>query len=111
MIHFHLHRFSGCDKELLLRKDDLVKFVKKDDDWSLVEHAVTGVRGHVPNAFIAPNLTLEAEPWFFGKISRAKVGTDTDVPLLFDVCFNSSSVTFSDVCFLLSFLLLTAGAV
>jgi hypothetical protein len=66
---------AGCDKELLLRKDDLLKFIQKDDDWSLVENAVTSVRGHVPNAFIAPNLTLEAEPWFFGKISRAKAGS------------------------------------
>lgn len=47
--------------------------MRAEADWTFVENAVTGVQGYVPPAFIAPNLTLEAEPWFFGKISRAKV--------------------------------------
>jgi len=98
---FHVHHISkpkdyyialydytpGCDKELLLRKDDLVKVIRNEGEWTLVENGVTSQQGFVPPAFIAPNLTLEAEPWFFGKISRTKAEKLLANPMRKHGCF------------------------
>jgi hypothetical protein len=66
--------FIGSAQELLLRKDDLVSIVKDDEEWVLVKNLITLATGFVPKAFIAPNMSLSAEEWFFGPISRQKVG-------------------------------------
>ncbi len=64
---------EGCEKELLLRKLDLLSIVRTEGDWTFVENAITKSQGFVPTAFIAPNMSLNAEDWFFGHLSRQKV--------------------------------------
>ena len=56
-----------------MRKDDLITTVRTEGDWCFVENAITKAQGFVPPSFIAPNMSLSAEPWFFGHLSRQKV--------------------------------------
>ena len=56
----------------MLRKDDLLRVIAKRGEYSEVENAITGQRGLVPSSYFAPYDSLEAEPWFFGDISRTK---------------------------------------
>lgn len=56
-----------------MRKDDLVELVRSEGAWTLVRNCVTGREGMVPASFLAPAYSLEAEPWFFGPITRNKV--------------------------------------
>ena len=56
-----------------MRKDDLITLVRTDGEWCFVENAITKAQGFVPPSFIAPNMSLNAEPWFFGHLTRQKV--------------------------------------
>lgn len=56
-----------------MRKDDTLELLRPEGAWSLVRNCVTGREGMVPSSFLAKAYSLEAEPWFFGPITRAKV--------------------------------------
>ena len=59
-----------------MRKDDILEQLKPEGAWTLVRNVVTGREGMVPTSFLAKAYSLEAEPWFFGPITRAKVRCD-----------------------------------
>lgn len=40
-------------------------------DWWLAESRLTGQRGYIPSNYVARLRSIEAEPWFFGKLRRA----------------------------------------
>ena len=86
--HIALYDYTpGCDKELLLRKSDLLKVIKDEKEWVMVENAITGGQGFVPATFIALNMSLSAEPWFFGNISRQKAEKLLGNPMRKHGCF------------------------
>ena len=58
---------------MLMRKDDLIEVVKEEGEWTQVRNLITTATGFVPKSFIAPNMSLSAESWFFGPIARQKV--------------------------------------
>eukprot|EP00042_Codosiga_hollandica_P050868 m.616871 g.616871 ORF g.616871 m.616871 type:complete len:629 (-) comp58172_c0_seq7:292-2178(-) len=74
-------------QELLLRKDDLVCVVKDDEEWVLVKNLITLMCGMVPKTFLAPNMSLTAEAWFFGPISRQKAEKLLGNPLRKHGCY------------------------
>ncbi|KAH1002580.1 tyrosine-protein kinase Src64B [Dendroctonus ponderosae] len=39
-------------------------------DWLFVEHQITGLKGYIPGNFVAAELSVESEDWFFENISR-----------------------------------------
>lgn len=41
-------------------------------DWWLAESKATGQRGYIPSNYVARFQSLEAEPWFFGKLRRVE---------------------------------------
>lgn len=41
-------------------------------DWWLAESKLTGQRGYIPSNYVAPIQTIEAEPWYFGKLKRSE---------------------------------------
>ena len=86
--HIALYDYTpGCDKELLLRKGDLLKVIKDEKEWVMVENVITGGQGFVPATFIALNMSLSAEPWFFGNISRQKAEKLLGNPMRKHGCF------------------------
>jgi len=47
-------------------------------DWWLAESKLTGLKGYIPSNYVARLRSIEAEPWYFGKLRRV----DTDKLLL-----------------------------
>uniref|UniRef100_A0A6G1S9B1 Tyrosine-protein kinase n=1 Tax=Aceria tosichella TaxID=561515 RepID=A0A6G1S9B1_9ACAR len=39
-------------------------------DWWLAESKATGLKGYIPSNYVAPLRSIEAEPWYFGKLRR-----------------------------------------
>jgi fyn-related kinase len=56
-----------------MRKGDILEQLRPEGAWTFVRNCVTGREGMVPSSFLAKAYSLEAEPWFFGPITRAKV--------------------------------------
>lgn len=40
-------------------------------DWWFAESKATGMKGYIPSNYVAPLQSVEAEPWYFGKLRRA----------------------------------------
>jgi fyn-related kinase len=47
-------------------------------DWWLAESKATGLKGYIPSNYVAPLRSIEAEPWYFGRLRRV----DADKKLL-----------------------------
>lgn len=47
-------------------------------DWWFAESKATGMKGYIPSNYVAPLRSVEAEPWYFGKLRRI----DADKKLL-----------------------------
>lgn len=75
------------DEELFIRKDDLVKEIEREDDWTKVRNVITNQEGFVPHSYLAPAFSLESEPWFFGPITRSKAEKLLGNPMRKHGCF------------------------
>ncbi|KAF4078680.1 hypothetical protein AMELA_G00201790 [Ameiurus melas] len=42
----------------------------REGDWWLASSLTTGQRGYIPSNYVAPSDSIQAEEWFFGKITR-----------------------------------------
>lgn len=59
-----------------MRKGDILYQLKVEGAWTHVQNAITGEEGFVPSSFVVKVNSLDAEPWFFGPITRSKVCLD-----------------------------------
>lgn len=65
---------ARTDEDLSFRKGDYLE-VHVDDcnsDWWMATSKSTRQTGYIPNNYVAEVKTLEAEDWYFGKISRVE---------------------------------------
>ncbi|XP_028406412.1 tyrosine-protein kinase SRK2-like [Dendronephthya gigantea] len=65
---------ARTDEDLSFQKGDFLE-VKPENcefDWWMATSRSTGISGYIPNNYVAEVKTLEAEDWYFGKISRAE---------------------------------------
>uniref|UniRef100_T1E1D2 Tyrosine-protein kinase n=1 Tax=Dendrocoelum lacteum TaxID=27895 RepID=T1E1D2_9PLAT len=59
------------DEEISIRKSDFLLVIDdSDSEWWLVECIGRSMKGYVPKAYIAVKGSIEAEEWYFLKISR-----------------------------------------
>ncbi|XP_010873465.1 proto-oncogene tyrosine-protein kinase Src isoform X3 [Esox lucius] len=46
------------------------KLNSREGDWWLARSLTTGENGYIPSNYVAPSDSIQAEEWYFGKISR-----------------------------------------
>eukprot|EP00731_Ephydatia_muelleri_P037583 Em0513g3a len=51
-----------------VKGENLQIISKQDGDWWLARSLRTGKEGYIPSNYIAPNQSVQAQDWFFGKI-------------------------------------------
>eukprot|EP00794_Sanderia_malayensis_P004569 gene4569-5166_t len=61
---------ARTDGDLSFERDDLLEIRDDTGDWWKARHQKTGKKGYIPNNYVAPIQSLEAEPWYFGEIQR-----------------------------------------
>ncbi|XP_008108408.2 protein-tyrosine kinase 6 [Anolis carolinensis] len=76
-IYTSLWDFKGMtESELSFRAGDLFQVIEKTRDWWWVKKldasGKNSQEGYVPSNYMAKQETVEAEPWFFGQISRSE---------------------------------------
>ena len=74
---------ARTDEDLSFRKGDFLEVEAGNCqfDWWMATSRSNGKRGYIPNNYVAEVKTLEAEDWYFGKVSRV----ETQKLLLADV--------------------------
>lgn len=74
---------ARTDEDLSFKKGDFlhVENEKCNFDWWMATSRASGKTGYIPNNYVAEVKTLEAEDWYFGKVSRV----ETQKLLLADV--------------------------
>ncbi|XP_025836850.1 tyrosine-protein kinase Src64B [Agrilus planipennis] len=67
-----LYNYTARDvTDVSFRKGDRMEVVDDSDgDWWTVLHLTTRQEGLIPGNFVAPELSIESEDWFFENISR-----------------------------------------
>lgn len=65
---------ARTEDDLSFKKGDKLRILNNSDgDWWQAEMASgSGRRGYIPSNYVAPCQSIEAEDWFYGKISRGK---------------------------------------
>lgn len=59
--------------DLSFRKGELLEVIdSKQGDWWLARSKVTKLEGYIPSNYVAKFKSIEAEPWYFGKIKRVE---------------------------------------
>ncbi|XP_065183218.1 tyrosine-protein kinase SRK2-like [Sycon ciliatum] len=59
-------------EDLTFKKGDSLQVLNNQDgDWWQARSLVTGTTGYIPSNYVAPQESMEAEEWFFGRIKRA----------------------------------------
>ncbi|KAJ8359175.1 hypothetical protein SKAU_G00157000 [Synaphobranchus kaupii] len=62
---------SRTASDLSFRKGDRLQIVNNTEgDWWLARSLTTGESGYIPSNYVAPSDSIQAEEWFFGKITR-----------------------------------------
>ncbi|XP_061688824.1 proto-oncogene tyrosine-protein kinase Src-like isoform X2 [Syngnathoides biaculeatus] len=68
---------SRTASDLTFRKGDRLQIVNntkkysfREGDWWLALSLTTGERGYIPSNYVAPSDSIQAEEWYFGKITR-----------------------------------------
>ncbi|XP_046633652.1 tyrosine-protein kinase Src42A-like [Daphnia pulicaria] len=62
---------TRTDGDLAFQTDDLLEILEKSDtDWWRARNKISGMEGYIPSNYVAPLKSVEAEPWYFGKIPR-----------------------------------------
>lgn len=68
-----LYDYDARTKEdLSFRKGERLQVIDNTDtDWWLAKSLTTFNEGYIPSNYVAPELSVHAQDWFFGKIKRA----------------------------------------
>ncbi|XP_022619184.1 proto-oncogene tyrosine-protein kinase Src isoform X3 [Seriola dumerili] len=62
---------SRTASDLSFRKGERLQIVNNTEgDWWLARSLTTGESGYIPSNYVAPSDSIQAEEWYFGKISR-----------------------------------------
>ncbi|XP_060793364.1 proto-oncogene tyrosine-protein kinase Src isoform X2 [Neoarius graeffei] len=62
---------SRTASDLSFRKGERLQIVNNTEgDWWLARSLTTGQHGYIPSNYVAPSDSIQAEEWFFGKITR-----------------------------------------
>nr|XP_061796099.1 proto-oncogene tyrosine-protein kinase Src-like isoform X1 [Nerophis lumbriciformis] len=62
---------SRTASDLTFRKGDRLQIVNNTEgDWWLARSLTTGESGYIPSNYVAPSDSIQAEEWYFGKITR-----------------------------------------
>lgn len=79
-IFIALYDYEARTKEdLRFQKGEHLEIIDDTQgDWWLATSKSTGQRGYIPSNYVAPFRSIEAEPWYFGKLRRV----DADKKLL-----------------------------
>lgn len=75
-IFIALYDYDNRDKDdLSFQKGELLEILDDTQgDWWLAVSKLTRKQGYIPSNFVARYNSIEAEPWYFGKIRRAEAG-------------------------------------
>lgn len=67
-----LYNYEARDNnDVSFKKGDQMEVIDDSEgDWLIVVHLITKEKGYIPSNFVAPELSVESEDWFFEKISR-----------------------------------------
>lgn len=70
---------NGAKEDLRFQKGEHLEIIDDSQgDWWYAQHKTTGEKGYIPSNYVAPLRSIEAEPWYFGKLRRV----DADKKLL-----------------------------
>ncbi|XP_061541830.1 proto-oncogene tyrosine-protein kinase Src isoform X4 [Phycodurus eques] len=62
---------SRTASDLSFRKRERIQIVNNTEgDWWLARSLITGESGYIPSNYVAPSDSIQAEEWYFGKITR-----------------------------------------
>ncbi|XP_010873466.1 proto-oncogene tyrosine-protein kinase Src isoform X4 [Esox lucius] len=62
---------SRTASDLSFKKGERLQIVNNTEgDWWLARSLTTGENGYIPSNYVAPSDSIQAEEWYFGKISR-----------------------------------------
>ncbi|XP_076839929.1 proto-oncogene tyrosine-protein kinase Src isoform X2 [Brachyhypopomus gauderio] len=62
---------SRTASDLSFRKGERLQIVNNTEgDWWLARSLTTGQSGYIPSNYVAPSDSIQAEEWYFGKITR-----------------------------------------
>uniref|UniRef100_A0AAY4BWY4 Tyrosine-protein kinase n=1 Tax=Denticeps clupeoides TaxID=299321 RepID=A0AAY4BWY4_9TELE len=66
---------SRTASDLTFKKGDRLQILNntvccREGDWWLAHSLTTGQTGYIPSNYVAPSDSIQAEEWFFGKITR-----------------------------------------
>uniref|UniRef100_A0A6I8NEV4 Tyrosine-protein kinase n=1 Tax=Ornithorhynchus anatinus TaxID=9258 RepID=A0A6I8NEV4_ORNAN len=62
---------SRTETDLSFRKGERLQIVNSTEgDWWLAHSLTSGETGYIPSNYVAPSDSIQAEEWFFGKITR-----------------------------------------
>ncbi|XP_061541822.1 proto-oncogene tyrosine-protein kinase Src isoform X3 [Phycodurus eques] len=68
---------SRTASDLSFRKRERIQIVNntrkmncREGDWWLARSLITGESGYIPSNYVAPSDSIQAEEWYFGKITR-----------------------------------------
>lgn len=60
-------------EDLRFQKGEHLEIIDDTEgDWWLAESKATGLKGYIPSNYVAPYRSIEAEPWYFGKLRRVE---------------------------------------
>lgn len=62
---------ARTEEDLSFKKGEhLIKLDNKEGDWWFARSKKTGLEGYIPRNYVARLESIEAEPWYFGKMKR-----------------------------------------
>ncbi|XP_049327501.1 proto-oncogene tyrosine-protein kinase Src isoform X4 [Astyanax mexicanus] len=62
---------SRTSSDLTFKKGERLQILNNmEGDWWLARSLTTGESGYIPSNYVAPSDSIQAEEWFFGKITR-----------------------------------------
>ncbi|XP_041275253.1 proto-oncogene tyrosine-protein kinase Src isoform X2 [Onychostruthus taczanowskii] len=62
---------SRTETDLSFKKGERLQIVNNTEgDWWLAHSLTTGQTGYIPSNYVAPSDSIQAEEWYFGKITR-----------------------------------------
>lgn len=67
-----MYNYEARDsQDVSFKKGDRMEVTDdSENDWLHVVHLITKERGYIPGNFVAPEMSVESEDWFFENISR-----------------------------------------
>lgn len=73
MVFVALYDYDArTNEDLTFRKGERLQIIDNtDSDWWLAKSLTTYQEGYIPSNYVAPELSVNAQDWFFGKIKRA----------------------------------------